>query len=92
MYKRASNNFQQNRYAYGIQKVIQATFNQGHPKFGPTRAIQCTCISLFSICFSIFKAVSRWNRHDIEYVIENVMLYTNCRTQISYYLVRVCRE
>ena len=70
MYKLSSNNFQQNMYAYSIEKVIQATFSQGHPKFGSTRRIQCTCISLFSICFSIFKVVSRWNRHDVEYVIE----------------------
>ena len=70
MYKTASNNFQQNSYAYSTQKVIQATFSQGHPKFGHARGIQCTCISLFSVCFSIFKSVSRWNRHDVDYVIE----------------------
>ena len=61
MSKIASNNFQQNKCAYAIQKVIQASFSQGHPEFGRTRGFQCTCISLFSICFSIFKAVSRWN-------------------------------
>ena len=70
IYKTASNNFQESKCAYSIQKVVQASFSQGHPKFGSTRGIQCTCISLFSICFSIFKTVSRWNRHDIEYVIE----------------------
>ena len=42
-----------------MQKVIQATFSQGHPKFGRTKGIQYACISLFSICFSILKAVSR---------------------------------
>ena len=25
---------------------------------------------MFSTCFSIFKAVSRWNRLDVEYLIE----------------------
>ena len=68
--KTASNNFRQNRCFYSIQKVIQATFSQGHPNFLRTRGIQCTCISLFNICFSIIKAVSRWNRHDNEYLIE----------------------
>ena len=42
MFKIASNNFQQNRCAYSIQKVIQATFSHGHPKFGLIRGIQCT--------------------------------------------------
>ena len=70
MYKIASNNFQGSRSAYSIQKVIPATLSQGHPKFRRTRGIQCTCIFLFKICFSIFKAVSRWGRHEVEYVIE----------------------
>ena len=61
MYKIASSNFQQNRCAFIIQKLIEATFSKGHPNFG---------ISLFSICLSIFKAVSRWNRHDTEYLTE----------------------
>ena len=65
MYKIASNNFQGSRSAYSIQKVIPATLSQGH-----TRGIQCTCIFLFKICFSIIKAVSRWGRHEVEYVIE----------------------
>ena len=69
MHQIASNNFQQNMYAYSIQIIVY--------KFGRTRGIQYTCISLFSICFSL--AVSRWNRHDKN----RVMLYTNCRIQIS---------
>ena len=32
MNKIASKNFQLNRRAYSIQKVIQATFSQGHPE------------------------------------------------------------
>ena len=92
MYKIASNNCQQNRCAYSMQKIIQVVFSQGHPKFGRTRGIQGTCISFFSILFSIFKAVSRWNKHDIEYAKEKGVLYTNCRTQISYYLVHGCQE
>ena len=78
MYKIASNNLQQNRWAYSIQKVIQASFSQDHPSVERKRRIQCTCISFFSICFSIFKAVSRWNRDEIEYVIKKMMLYANC--------------
>ena len=40
MYKITSNNFQQNRRVCNIQKVIQATFSQGHPKVVRTRGIE----------------------------------------------------
>ena len=71
-----------------IQKVVQASFSQGHPKFGSARGIQCTCIFLFSICFSIFKTVPRWNRHDVEYEddalykMQNINQLLSC-TQLS---------
>lgn len=68
--KTALNNFQQNRCAYIIQNLIQAPSSKGHPNFGLTRGIQYIFISLFSIFLSKFNAVSRWNRHDTEYVIE----------------------
>ena len=51
-------------------RVIQASFHQGNEKFGSTKGIQCSCISLFTITFSAFKNVARWNCHDLEYVIE----------------------
>ena len=35
-----------------------------------TRGIQCSCISLYGICFSVFKSVSRWNINDLEYIVE----------------------
>ena len=44
---------------YDLVKCIQASFHQGHGKFGATRGIQCSCISLYGICFSAFKSVSR---------------------------------
>ena len=70
MYKIGSTSYQPNRCAYSIQKLIHATFSQGHRKFGRTTGFHFTCISLLNACFSIFKAVPRWNRLDIEYVIE----------------------
>ena len=89
IYTIVSNNFQQNRRAYNIQKVIKATFSQGHPKFVRTTGIQCTCISLISICFSIFKAVSRWSKHDIHCVLEENRALTNFRTQTEHLQVSV---
>ena len=50
--------------------TIQATFHQGNDKFGETKGIQCSCISLFGIIFSAFKNIARWTCHDLEYIIE----------------------
>ena len=50
--------------------VIKASFNQGNDKFGHTKGIQCSCISLFAVSFSVFKNVARWTCHDLEYIVE----------------------
>lgn len=72
---------------YTILNCIQASFNQGHEKFGETRGIQCTCIALYNICFSVFKDVSLWNKNDLEYIVEkgdelyksqNTLRYLSC--------------
>ena len=56
---------------YRIQKSVLATFHQGHPKFGDTSGIQCSCIALYAICFSIIKKVSVWKTWDLDYILEN---------------------
>jgi len=72
---------------YSVLKCIKATFNQGNEKFGHTSGRQCTCIGLFSICFSFFKQVSFSNQNDLEYLIEqgdklyksqNTTLFLSC--------------
>ena len=35
-------------------RAILASFHQGNDKFGETRGIQCSCISLFGIAFTVF--------------------------------------
>ena len=37
---------EKNSGLYNIAGMVQASFSQGHEKFGVTRGIQCTCISL----------------------------------------------
>ena len=56
---------------YNIAGIIQASFSLGHEKFGVTRGIQCTCISLYSACLSSFKPIFEWSSEDLEYVIVN---------------------
>ena len=47
---------------YSIEKVIQGSFHQGNPRFGRTASVQCVCNSLFALCWSKVKTVSRWNK------------------------------
>ena len=55
---------------YIIQKSVQGSFHQAHPKFGDTSGIQCACNSLFAICWSSIKRVSIWKSQDLDYVLE----------------------
>ena len=56
---------------YKLQKSIQRTIHQAHPKFGETSGIQCACNSLFAICWSSIKRVSIWKPLDLDYVLEH---------------------
>ena len=38
-----------------IRKVVLGSFHQGHPKFGDTSGIQCSCNALYAVCFSVIK-------------------------------------
>ena len=44
------------------KKSVLGSFHQGLTKFGATAGIQCACIALHSICFSIVKKVSKWKK------------------------------
>lgn len=51
-------------------KAILASFHQGDDKFGATKGVQCSCISLFGVVFSSFKNIGFWDINNLEYVIE----------------------
>ena len=63
--------------------TIAATFHQGNDKFGHTKGIQCSCISLFCVSFSAFENIARWNCHDLEYILEqgDVLYKSTGRTE-----------
>ena len=54
---------------YSIEKVIEGSFHHVNPRFGRTAGEQCTCNSLFSLCWSQVKTVSRWNKNDLNHVL-----------------------
>ena len=60
---------EENPGPYKSAGIVQASFSQGLEKFGVTGGIQCTCISLYSVCFSSIKPILEWLSEDLEYVI-----------------------
>ena len=51
--------------------VIQATHHKGDIRYGTTAGIQCSCMSLMSICWSVVKAIARWDSDDLDRNLQN---------------------
>ena len=54
---------------YNVTKIVKASF-QGDPMFGVSAGMQCTCNSLFSICWSKIMKVCYWKPCDLDYVLK----------------------
>ena len=39
-----------------IMKVVQATHDDGDIRYGISRGMQCSCMSLMSVCWTLFKS------------------------------------
>ena len=53
-----------------IMKVIQATHHQGDIRYGMSWDIQCSCMSLMSVCSTLFKFVSIWDSFDLDCILQ----------------------
>ena len=51
-----------------LADVIQA---KGDIRYGTTAGIQCSCMSLMSICWSIVKTIARWDSDDLDRILQN---------------------
>ena len=51
---------------YDVTKIVKASFHQGDPMFGVSAGMQCTCNSLFSICWSKIIKVYYWKPCDLQ--------------------------
>ena len=52
-------------------KIVQATHHQGDLRYGATAGIQCSCMSLMSVCWSTFISVTMWDGTDLDMILEN---------------------
>ena len=51
-------------------KVFQATPHQGDIRYEMSRSIQCSYMSLMSVCWILFKSVSIWNSFDLDFILQ----------------------
>ena len=52
-------------------KIVQATHHQGDLRYGATAGIQCSCMSLMSVCWSTFISITIWDGTDLDMILEN---------------------
>ena len=54
---------------YTIIKVDQATHHQGDVRYGTTRGIECSCTSLISVSWTLFRSPGRWDKLDLDGIL-----------------------
>ena len=53
-----------------IMKVVQATPHQGDIRYGMSKGMQCSCMSLMSVCWTLSKPVSIWDSSDLDCILQ----------------------
>ena len=51
---------------YTIIKVVQATHHQGDVRFGTSRSIQCSCMSLMLVPWALFRSPDMWDKFHLQ--------------------------
>ena len=54
---------------YTFIKVVQASQNQGDVRCGVSRSFQCSCMSLISVSWTLFKSPGFGNKFDLDYML-----------------------
>ena len=54
---------------YTIIKVVQAAHHQGDVRYGTSRGIQCSCISLISVSWTLVRSPGQWNTLDLNDIL-----------------------
>ena len=54
---------------YTIIKVVQATHHQGDVRYGISTGMQCSCMSLVSLRWTLFKSPALWDKFDLDWIL-----------------------
>lgn len=68
-----------------VNHYVIGSYRQGDIRFGSTMGQQCSCIALFTLCWSTVRKVSVWYSYDIDNIV-NVSNFFYNMMGISMYL------
>ena len=54
---------------YIVLKVVQATHHQGDIRYVVFRGIQCSCMSLMLVSWTLFKSPGSWDKLDLDSIL-----------------------
>ena len=54
---------------YRIVSSVLGSYHQVDSRFGATAGVQCTCNSLFALCWSVIRNVCQWQTFDLDHVL-----------------------
>ena len=54
---------------YTIIRVVQGTHHQDEVRYGTSRGIQCSCMSLISVSWALFKSPGLWDKFDLRCIL-----------------------
>ena len=55
---------------YTLINVVQVSHHQGDVRYGASRSIQCSCMSLISVSWTLFKSPGLWNKFNLDYILD----------------------
>ena len=54
---------------YTLIKTVQVSHHQGDVRYGASRSIHCSCMSLISVSWTLFKSPGLWNKFNLDYIL-----------------------
>lgn len=54
---------------YTSVRVVQATHHQSYVRYGASRCIQCSYMSLICVSWTLFKSPGLWDKFDFDYIL-----------------------
>ena len=57
--------------SFSFKDYVLGSFHQGDKRFGETAGMQCACMALTALCWSVITEVSIWRASDLDYMLES---------------------
>ena len=61
---------------YTIIKVVQATHHHVDVRYGASNGLQCSCMSLISVSWTLFKFPGLYDKFDLDCILKEISYLT----------------